>query len=493
MVGAAQDPASARVAEFLSAVAVPAEHEWAVSGGAVAERLLGRDGAGPYREAFVAAQAAGALDAEAAAITEQLRHRRGEGEPAQSARSGPPGRRAPARDRRDDTSDCSAVQRELVERNVREGKPEVPLPPGSHAAGGGRHVCPGFADRLTCGRAVAAATVALGRGFRRKGQSSVGIFPCLAERLAAVHTAPGELPPLCALYLLVERMRRRVAECFAADPDDVRISDAQIARLQPFDPDGPPPADGWDVGALRGDRFCYWRPHIDQVSVTNFEWSSLLYLTEHGTDFSGGRFVMHDEDADHVVLPAPGTLVAFPSGRESVHSVERVTEGLRFAVTAWFTRRADAYAAAPPEHLELLSWARAAVDAGAGEPPPPPPGCAAARGQLCRQPELALTSAAICTLPANDPLLAEVVAARSSGEAGAVGQALEAALGHNPARRCHWHSLTLAETPVPVAPPPVSPLLQQRVPAVAALLRQLQPAAEAAAPGEADPFGGVFD
>ena len=43
-----------------------------------------------------------------------------------------------------------------------------------------------------------------------------------------------------------------------------------------------------DVGVLRGDHFSYHRPHIDQVSVREYEYSALLYLARHGEDFDGG-------------------------------------------------------------------------------------------------------------------------------------------------------------------------------------------------------------
>ena len=38
-----------------------------------------------------------------------------------------------------------------------------------------------------------------------------------------------------------------------------------------------------------------------------------------------------------VLLPEPGTLVAFDSGNANLHCVERVSRGSRFALTMWFT------------------------------------------------------------------------------------------------------------------------------------------------------------
>ena len=169
-----------------------------------------------------------------------------------------------------------------------------------------------------------------------------------------------------------------------------------------------------DVGALRGDRFVYWRPHVDQVSVADYDYSALLYLTRHGDHFEGGRLIFHDGDADRRVEPTPGLLVAFASGAANLHAVTRVTRGVRFALTMWFSLQPPA-AAAPAEHSELQQWARDAFDAelaGAPPPPPPPPPPAAADGASAdgkggcavgsRDAELA--SAALCSLPANEPL-----------------------------------------------------------------------------------------
>ena len=50
------------------------------------------------------------------------------------------------------------------------------------------------------------------------------------------------------------------------------------------------------MGVLRGDHFSYHRPHIDQVSVREYEYSALLYLARHGEDFDGGS---------HTPIPYP--------------------------------------------------------------------------------------------------------------------------------------------------------------------------------------------
>jgi hypothetical protein len=38
----------------------------------------------------------------------------------------------------------------------------------------------------------------------------------------------------------------------------------------------------------------YWHLHIDKETYPNFHYTSLLYLTDKGVDFSGGTFVFVD-------------------------------------------------------------------------------------------------------------------------------------------------------------------------------------------------------
>ena len=38
----------------------------------------------------------------------------------------------------------------------------------------------------------------------------------------------------------------------------------------------------------------YWHIHVDKETYPTFHYTSLLYLTDHGTDFKGGEFVFVD-------------------------------------------------------------------------------------------------------------------------------------------------------------------------------------------------------
>uniref|UniRef100_A0A8C6U7Q9 Urotensin-2 receptor 2 n=1 Tax=Neogobius melanostomus TaxID=47308 RepID=A0A8C6U7Q9_9GOBI len=81
----------------------------------------------------------------------------------------------------------------------------------------------------------------------------------------------------------------------------------------------------------------YWHPHIDKVTYGSFDYTSLLYLTDYGTDFTGGRFIFMDKDGNRTVEPRAGRLSFFSSGSENLHRVERVAWGTRFAITVSFT------------------------------------------------------------------------------------------------------------------------------------------------------------
>lgn len=67
------------------------------------------------------------------------------------------------------------------------------------------------------------------------------------------------------------------------------------------------------------------------------DYSGLLYLTDYGLDFEGGRLEFHDGDENHYVEPRRNRFVYFSSGRENPHRVEKVTSGTRYVMSMWFT------------------------------------------------------------------------------------------------------------------------------------------------------------
>ncbi|TRY69063.1 hypothetical protein TCAL_04139 [Tigriopus californicus] len=83
----------------------------------------------------------------------------------------------------------------------------------------------------------------------------------------------------------------------------------------------------------------YWHVHIDKETYPSFHYTSLLYLTDFGIDFQGGSFVFVDahDNMNRTIEPRMGRVSAFTSGIENKHHVERVTSGIRYALTMGFT------------------------------------------------------------------------------------------------------------------------------------------------------------
>eukprot|EP00808_Paulinella_micropora_P022161 g9292.t1 len=109
----------------------------------------------------------------------------------------------------------------------------------------------------------------------------------------------------------------------------------------------------------------YWHEHIDTEQYGTFTLTVLIYLNQHGSDFQGGQFVFgrkpyvstekgetKGDKQDWQVNPKPGTLLAFSSGPENAHWVERVTSGERFALTIAFSCTTENHVT---EHLTNLA------------------------------------------------------------------------------------------------------------------------------------------
>mmetsp|Transcript_2121 Transcript_2121/g.3278 ORF Transcript_2121/g.3278 Transcript_2121/m.3278 type:complete len:243 (-) Transcript_2121:3485-4213(-) len=95
----------------------------------------------------------------------------------------------------------------------------------------------------------------------------------------------------------------------------------------------------------------YYHPHIDAENTPHYEYSGLLYLSDYGIDFQGGLFHflnppsssrLEDDKEDNndpllEIEPRRGRLLLFASTSENRHRVTRVTRGLRYALSFWFT------------------------------------------------------------------------------------------------------------------------------------------------------------
>ena len=86
----------------------------------------------------------------------------------------------------------------------------------------------------------------------------------------------------------------------------------------------------------------YSNAHVDKANIASYDYSALLYLsTGGGADFEGGELAFLDGDAERLVTPRAGRLVAFSSGLENLHQVREVTRGERFVLAMWFTCSAE--------------------------------------------------------------------------------------------------------------------------------------------------------
>uniref|UniRef100_A0A023GCC1 Putative prolyl 4-hydroxylase alpha subunit proteinues n=1 Tax=Amblyomma triste TaxID=251400 RepID=A0A023GCC1_AMBTT len=82
----------------------------------------------------------------------------------------------------------------------------------------------------------------------------------------------------------------------------------------------------------------YWHVHVDKEQYGSFHYTSLLYLTDYGTDFGGGRlFFVDSVRGNATVEPRSGRVLAFTSGSENPHFVEKVDRGVRYALTVSFS------------------------------------------------------------------------------------------------------------------------------------------------------------
>ena len=251
-----------------------------------------------------------------------------------------------------------------------------------------------------------------------------------------------------------------------------------------------------------------WRPHFShmsetefflQISVREYDYSALLYLSlhradvgetwggreggggpegpedadgstqpletppletppletpahEHTADFSGGRLVFYDPSVNCVIHPEPGLLVAFASGCANLHAVETVSGGTRFALTMWFTRTEPHVDAVDPSHRAFQQWAvaAAAAEASGVERPQQPEAMRPASAPPGR--DASLASAALCSLPANDPLCQGLLIAHTRG-----GKELTPLHpSYKPPPPTHAHPIHTLHTH-PTTPPPPPP------------------------------------
>lgn len=92
----------------------------------------------------------------------------------------------------------------------------------------------------------------------------------------------------------------------------------------------------------------YWNVHVDMKTYGKFHYTTLLYLSTFGDEFYGGRFIFLDPIRNVTVEPRFGRVSVFTSGSENPHMVEKLTQGVRYAMTIPFT--CDA------RHKAIIRW-----------------------------------------------------------------------------------------------------------------------------------------
>ena len=164
-------------------------------------------------------------------------------------------------------------------------------------------------------------------GAISKGDKFINVY--------SVHTATGgdpvfNLEEFDVLYRVIEMVHTRVAVYFGLDRDKLYLTNPTFFSEMTARP-------------ARTIHDEYWHTHIDKQTYEAFYYTSLIYLSEQDRDFKGGSFVYEDNgnESGMSIQPSVGLLSVFTSGSENPHRVERVRDGVRYALTIGFTCNPD--------------------------------------------------------------------------------------------------------------------------------------------------------
>lgn len=190
-------------------------------------------------------------------------------------------------------------------------------------------------------------------------RSFEGLFHQGEETLLVPETSSRERMGDAGFRLTVELLERaRVAVARRLNISDTYYSGSLLKRM-----DHPPLMDDMQIDPAHSST----NPHVDKANIASYDWSCLLYFSSVGRDHGGGELVFHDPDADRMVHPLAGRLVAFSSGLENLHRVAPMHWGRRYVLSMWFTC-SERHA-----HPELGSTgAGGGADAGSGGAPRDP-------------------------------------------------------------------------------------------------------------------------
>ncbi|KAJ3661465.1 hypothetical protein Zmor_005860 [Zophobas morio] len=153
------------------------------------------------------------------------------------------------------------------------------------------------------------------------------------EKFVNIYTLENTEQLITAADLMIYKMvknkiQHAIAENFGINSDSLYLAHptffSKLSNLEPQTPHDE-----------------YWHVHVDKETYESFHYTSLLYLTDFNIDFKGGRFVFVDDpdkpNKNTTVDPRKGRVLMFTSGAENPHFVERVSSGVRYAITVSFT------------------------------------------------------------------------------------------------------------------------------------------------------------
>ncbi|XP_034937435.1 2-oxoglutarate and iron-dependent oxygenase domain-containing protein 3-like [Chelonus insularis] len=164
-----------------------------------------------------------------------------------------------------------------------------------------------------------ASILDLHSGALSKGKGFINIYAL--EEAAKIFN-----PPDFAIYKVVKtKIQHAIAHHFGVDADKIYLTKPTFfSRMT-----------NASAQTIHDE---YWHPHIDKETYEHFHYTSLLYLSDYGRDFQGGRFIFIDKNnVNSTIEPRKGRVSMFTSGGENIHAVEQITSGTRYALTVSFT------------------------------------------------------------------------------------------------------------------------------------------------------------
>ncbi|MGH0127926.1 UNVERIFIED_CONTAM: hypothetical protein FKN15_039283 [Acipenser sinensis] len=140
-----------------------------------------------------------------------------------------------------------------------------------------------------CGRAVTDTVVT-----REEAERIRSCFSVIYMQASILDLHSGALSRGQRFVNIYRTMRQRIQEAVA------RTFGLDVSRLYLTKPTFFSRMNGTEAKTPHDE---YWHPHIDKVTYGSFDYTSLLYLSDYGSDFGGGRFVFMDGVANRTVEP----------------------------------------------------------------------------------------------------------------------------------------------------------------------------------------------